>query len=131
MKKTLIIFLLLLAYYPCYSQSVETSLYLREELVKQRNELISKVQEIQARIDAIDQKLGNKSRSSSNTQYLNKTVNYSNTNYSNSLKSSTNIREQKQYRSKKTRAYRRGPRGGCYYINSNGNKTYVARNMCN
>ena len=23
-----------------------------------------------------------------------------------------------------------GPRGGCYYINSNGNKTYVARNFC-
>ena len=24
-----------------------------------------------------------------------------------------------------------GPRGGCYYINSNNNKTYVARNLCN
>ena len=23
-----------------------------------------------------------------------------------------------------------GPRGGCYYINSNGNKTYVSRNFC-
>jgi len=23
-----------------------------------------------------------------------------------------------------------GPRGGCYYINSNGNKTYVVRNFC-
>lgn len=29
------------------------------------------------------------------------------------------------------RTYYRGPRGGCYYINSNGNKTYVARSMCN
>lgn len=27
--------------------------------------------------------------------------------------------------------YIRGPRGGCYYINSNGNKTYVDRSMCN
>ncbi len=26
--------------------------------------------------------------------------------------------------------YIRGPRGGCYYINSNGNKTYVARSLC-
>lgn len=26
--------------------------------------------------------------------------------------------------------YLRGPRGGCYYINRNGNKTYVDRNMC-
>lgn len=25
----------------------------------------------------------------------------------------------------------RGPRGGCYYINSRGNKTYVDRSMCN
>jgi hypothetical protein len=29
------------------------------------------------------------------------------------------------------RTYIRGPRGGCYYINSNGNKTYVDRGMCN
>lgn len=30
-----------------------------------------------------------------------------------------------------TRNYITGPRGGCYYINSNGNKTYVDRSMCN
>ncbi|MBW8243049.1 SH3 domain-containing protein [Muricauda oceani] len=30
-----------------------------------------------------------------------------------------------------SRRYIRGPRGGCYYINSNGNKTYVARSLCN
>ncbi len=29
-----------------------------------------------------------------------------------------------------SRTYRRGPRGGCYYINSNGNKTYVDRSKC-
>lgn len=29
------------------------------------------------------------------------------------------------------RSYIRGPRGGCYYINSNGNKTYVDRSLCN
>jgi len=28
------------------------------------------------------------------------------------------------------RQYIRGPRGGCYYINSNGNKTYVDRSFC-
>jgi hypothetical protein len=28
------------------------------------------------------------------------------------------------------RQYIRGPRGGCYYINSNGNKTYVDRSLC-
>lgn len=26
--------------------------------------------------------------------------------------------------------YIRGPRGGCYYINGNGNKTYVERSLC-
>lgn len=30
-----------------------------------------------------------------------------------------------------SRRYIRGPRGGCYYINSNGNKTYVDRSFCN
>lgn len=29
-----------------------------------------------------------------------------------------------------SRTYIQGPRGGCYYINSRGNKTYVARSMC-
>lgn len=30
-----------------------------------------------------------------------------------------------------SRDYIRGRRGGCYYINSNGNKTYVDRSLCN
>jgi len=30
-----------------------------------------------------------------------------------------------------SRGYIRGPRGGCYYINSRGNKTYVSRSLCN
>lgn len=52
--------------------------------------------------------------------------------YSSSLKSrkSNNTKyKAKGYRS--SRNYYRGPRGGCYYINSNGNKSYVARNLCN
>lgn len=28
------------------------------------------------------------------------------------------------------RRYYTGPRGGCYYINRNGNKTYVDRSVC-
>jgi len=28
-------------------------------------------------------------------------------------------------------ALHKGPDGGCYYINSNGNKTYVDRSECN
>lgn len=30
-----------------------------------------------------------------------------------------------------SRAYRLGPKGGCYYINSSGKKTYVAKSYCN
>lgn len=51
-------------------------------------------------------------------------------------------RQKKKRQKKKRRATRprprtssgkyliRGPRGGCYYINRNGNKTYVDRSMC-
>ncbi len=34
-------------------------------------------------------------------------------------------------RATSTGRYITGPRGGCYYINSNGNKTYVDRSLCN
>lgn len=30
-----------------------------------------------------------------------------------------------------SRSYIRGPRGGCYYINSSGRKSYVDRSLCN
>lgn len=33
-------------------------------------------------------------------------------------------------RTVKGRAYYIGPRGGCFYCNSNGNKTYVDRSVC-
>lgn len=44
-------------------------------------------------------------------------------NYSNSIE-----RTKVYYTS---RRYYRGSKGGCYYINSNGNKTYVERSLCN
>ncbi len=31
---------------------------------------------------------------------------------------------------KSGQSLRKGPEGGCYYINSNGNKTYVEREAC-
>lgn len=34
------------------------------------------------------------------------------------------------YRPKSPHTYITGPRGGCYYINRNGNKTYVDRDLC-
>lgn len=35
------------------------------------------------------------------------------------------------YKPKTSQKYIRGPRGGCYYINSNGKKVYVDRSLCN
>ncbi|WP_298539480.1 hypothetical protein [uncultured Aquimarina sp.] len=124
MKKiTLLLALLITASYQCNSQSLETTLYIKEELVNQRDELLQQARDIQKRIDSIDQKLGNKSNSKSDTQYITKTVNY------NSLNSSTT--KKKRNKPRTTRRYIRGSRGGCYYINSNGNKTYVDRSICN
>lgn len=39
-------------------------------------------------------------------------------------------RASQPYRSSSRSGYIRGPRGGCYYINRNGNKTYVSRSLC-
>ncbi len=39
--------------------------------------------------------------------------------------------KKRAYSSSSYRSYIRGPRGGCYYINSNGNKSYVSRSLCN
>lgn len=47
------------------------------------------------------------------------------------LFSKTNSKTKSPYRPKTIRTYYRGSRGGCYYINLNGNKTYVARSLCN
>jgi len=127
MKKLIPLFLLIIASYQCNSQSVEASLYLREELVKQRDDLLKKAQELQVRIDAIDKKLGNQLASTHTVQYLSKNATYNDGSYTRSIEKQSN----KQYKSRSTRTYHRGPRGGCYYINSNGNKTYVARSMCN
>ncbi len=129
MKKLLFILLCILVSYQCNSQSVETSLYLRKELVQQRDDLLKQVQEIQARIDAIDKKLGNTTNDKNEVQYFTKSTKYNDDSYSKSLERKTS-QEKRQYQPRTTRTYHRGPRGGCYYINSNGNKTYVARSMC-
>jgi hypothetical protein len=43
----------------------------------------------------------------------------------------TNTVPSTKSRQSSDRTYIRGPRGGCYYLNSNGNKTYVDRSLCN
>ena len=54
--------------------------------------------------------------------------NYSKPNQNSNSKSSSYSSSRKRHYP--SRSYIRGPRGGCYYINSNGNKTYVDRSFC-
>ncbi len=127
MKKLTFLFLLISVSCHSNAQSTETSLYLRKKLIQQRDNLLKQVQEIQEKIDALDRKLGNKIQSSNQVQYFTKTIKYNDGSYSRSIENNSNTK----YKTRKTRTYYRGPRGGCYYVNSNGNKTYVARSMCN
>lgn len=64
------------------------------------------------------------------TNNKNTTVNSLKSNTSKSNASSSGRSTSRSTRSKSSQ-YIRGPRGGCYYINSNGNKTYVDRSLCN
>ena len=41
-----------------------------------------------------------------------------------------NVFAENKYRPKSTHVYITGPKGGCYYINKNGKKTYVDRALC-
>jgi len=63
------------------------------------------------------------------------TSNVSPINQLRSNKSSSNTRtttaRPSRSSSSSAKSYIRGPRGGCYYINSSGGKTYVDRSMCN
>lgn len=43
---------------------------------------------------------------------------------------SISVNAENTYRPKSNHTYITGPRGGCYYINRNGNKTYVDRALC-
>ncbi|WP_299778612.1 hypothetical protein [uncultured Formosa sp.] len=55
----------------------------------------------------------------------------SNKENSNSSQITPNTYQPKIKKIRNYRTYYRGPRGGCYYINSNGNKSYVSRSLCN
>ncbi len=52
--------------------------------------------------------------------------------FSSSAKSTnSNSSSYKPTRNRSYRTYYSGSRGGCYYINSSGNKSYVSRSLCN
>ncbi len=66
-----------------------------------------------------------------NIKNLKKTNKYYSNSSNNKSSFQNNSKKQNFKRTYTSRRYYRGPRGGCYYINSNGNKTYVSRSLCN
>jgi hypothetical protein len=60
-----------------------------------------------------------------------KLVKKSENKYSNTLPSQKKTKKTFKKRRTYSKTYFRGPRGGCYYINAKGNKSYVSRNLCN
>tara|TARA_Y100000815_G_scaffold261174_1_gene273313 strand:+ start:128 stop:730 length:603 start_codon:yes stop_codon:yes gene_type:complete len=52
-----------------------------------------------------------------------------NFNYNN--KQTTSKKQTQKRVTRPSKIYYTGPRGGCYYINSKGNKSYVSRSLCN
>jgi len=49
----------------------------------------------------------------------------------NAVKSPKEVYKERTFYKPNRRHYITGPRGGCYYIDGNGNKTYVDRSLCN
>ncbi len=129
-KTYIILITLLFLIAPLFSsgQNKEALQYLKQELVKQRNDLLQKARELQTRIDSIDIILQYKNSNKNPATYLIKSNNKQNKTH-NSFQYNNTIRKKRQISN--YRRYYRGPRGGCYYINSNGNKSYVDRSLCN
>ena len=71
-----------------------------------------------------------KNETKSETQINNFTSTSKSTNQTNKSTITSNKKTPKKKISS-SRKYYTGPRGGCYYINSNGNKVYVDRSLCN
>ncbi|MEM1336883.1 MAG: hypothetical protein AAGF96_03990 [Bacteroidota bacterium] len=111
------------------------------ELENQKKKFETEIKNLKDSINEIDLKIAQlKSKINSSTSAKTKEIERKPTNsptsnsssYRSSIKSNksrSSSYNTKKYRSSRT--YYRGPRGGCYYINSNGNKTYVARSLCN
>jgi hypothetical protein len=108
MKKAILILTLLFLISCVYSQN-------DIECKKEITELKLKIETLKNKVKVLEKQLKNQTRDSD----LN--INSGSVNY---LKT-------KKKRNKSGRVYHRGPRGGCYYYNSRGNKQYVPRSLCN
>lgn len=67
----------------------------------------------------------------SSTSFIDKQPEVTKTKETIRKKTSTTKKTNAKRKPRSSRTYYTGPRGGCYYINSNGNKTYVDRSFCN
>lgn len=108
MEKIILILVFLFLISCTYSQN---DVECRKEIMT----LKLKIESLENRIQVIENKISNQTE----TEDLN-------------IKSSSiNYLQTKKKKNKSRRVYHRGPRGGCYYYNSRGNKQYVSRSLCN
>lgn len=110
--------------FECFNRlsSISDSLKIKNQYIKSKNEesryLLTYVNQLKEELRKQDQIL------SSDAQPI---ISSSPTNKGRySLSNDDNMPTYKPLR----RTYITGPRGGCYYINGNGNKTYVDRSLC-
>lgn len=108
MKKVILILVFLFLISCTYSQN-------DVECTKQIRVLKLKIKSLENRIQVIENKINNQ------TQAEDLNINSSSINYL----------QTKKKKNKSGKIYHRGPRGGCYYYNSRGNKQYVPRSLCN
>ncbi len=134
-QKLLTLLLSMSLYSVVYSQSTETLVYIKEDLLTQRKELLTRIELIDIKLKDIEKKIQQSTGNYQQVQYLEKNTANTAKVYQSSFRSTETptktTTRQHTSRSRASRTYHRGSRGGCYYINSNGNKSYVARSMCN
>lgn len=88
-----------------------------QEYIECKNKITKlnlKIETLEKRVKALEIKINNIATINTKSK-PNSTVNY----YNSTKKKHSD------------RSYYRGSRGGCYYYNSNGNKQYVPRSLCN
>lgn len=99
-----------------YSPSLDTIGYV-VKIVFSESQIVNEFINQPKNIEFYKPKSGNMQNQSSSNSQSNNSINYSTGNKSSATSD--------------YRTYYRGPKGGCYYINSNGNKVYVDKSLCN
>lgn len=102
---------------------------LEKKIIEKENEISTKNKEKEFLLNSIVDYKNEIEEMNAVVALANKNSRHSNPQYQKEIR--VNNSSTMNYYKKNTRRYITGPRGGCYYINGNGNKTYVDRSLCN